>query len=83
MIYYWCKDDKMRKRKCEVCGATISKNDAFCKSCGNSIKKDKDITDAVIEDPNNKDNTKFLLTTISIIIIIILVLLIYFLLFGN
>lgn len=73
----------MRKRKCELCGATISKNDAFCKTCGNSIKKDKDITDAVIEDPSSKRNTKFLVTIISIIIIIILVLLVYFLLFGN
>lgn len=73
----------MKKRKCEICGSTISKSDTFCKTCGNSIKQDKEITDAVIEDPNSKTNTKFLITTIIVIIIIILALLIYFLLFGN
>jgi uncharacterized membrane protein YvbJ len=58
--------------KCEFCGSSVKKTDKFCKTCGNAIKKEKEIMDAVIEDPNAKNNN----TTFIMVIIVVLLLII-------
>lgn len=47
----------MKTKKCEFCGEYISKDDTFCKSCGNVIKKKESIKDAIIDDPTNQNNS--------------------------
>ena len=70
----------MKSRRCEFCGDPISKGDTFCKSCGNSIKRNEIIKDATIDDPNKKNNVeidkdKLIAAAITLLIITIVVLL--------
>ena len=69
----------MRKRKCEFCGEKLNKDDVFCKNCGNEIRNEDVVKDAIIEDPN-KNNT-FILSIIVMLLIFIIGLGLYYLLF--
>ena len=57
--------------KCEFCGSSVKKTDKFCKTCGNAVKIENEVKDAVIEDPNGKNNTTFIITIIVILLLII------------
>ncbi len=70
----------MKSRRCEFCGDPINKGDTFCKSCGNSIKRNEIVKDAMIDDPNKKtnieiDSSKIIAGVITIAIIILVILL--------
>ena len=64
----------MNRKKCEFCGEPISRNDTFCKSCGNSIKN-KSVQDAIIDDPKGTNNININNQYIKIILIVLAILL--------
>lgn len=69
------------RRKCEFCGEIIEKDDLFCKSCGNEVKYDNVVEDAVIEDPNKKkQDSTFILSVVVLLLLIIVSLGAYYLL---
>ncbi len=59
-------------RKCEFCGAKISKNDTFCKECGMNFNKKA--TDAILEDDKNGNSELAKKIGICAIILVVIVL---------
>jgi uncharacterized membrane protein YvbJ len=58
--------------KCDICGSDVRKTDKFCKKCGNAIKKESEVKDAIIEDPNAKSsNTTFIMIIIIVLLLVI------------
>ena len=47
----------MSKKKCEICGSSISSTDTFCMTCGNPVK-DNDVEDAVVEEVKKEKKTR-------------------------
>ena len=66
-------------KKCEFCGAKISKSDTFCKECGMIINKNEKVVDAVVEG-DNKSVEDFIPSIAKYIIIAFFVVLFIFLL---
>lgn len=73
----------MKARKCEFCGKKIGKDDLFCTSCGNEIKKEKEVKDAVVisSEKRTKEDNTFIMTLIIILLIIIIAFGLYHLIF--
>ena len=65
-------------RKCEFCGAKLSKNDTFCKDCGMTINKK--VVDAVLEENKlskiNKIPKKILYIIIFLVVLIFILIMI-------
>lgn len=61
----------MRKRKCEFCGNTLDNGDAFCKGCGNPVKNNEEVVEAVVEG-NKKESSTFWIVLIILILVVII-----------
>jgi len=71
----------MKKKVCEFCGASISRNDIFCRGCGTKVNNNEIIKDAVIEGENKNNNNSGFILGIIVSILAIMVLLGLFYLF--
>ena len=60
----------MKKKKCELCGKTIDEGDIFCKGCGNPIKDDEEVKEAVID--KKKESSTFYIVVIIILLLLII-----------
>ena len=68
----------MKRRKCEFCGNTLDSGDAFCKGCGNPVKDDEKVVEAVVES-NKKESSSFWIVLIILILVAMICFGVYYL----
>lgn len=62
----------MKSKVCEFCGASISRNDIFCRGCGAKVNNNEVVKDAIIESDKKNNNIGFILGVIIILLVLII-----------